>query len=111
MITGPWHGSLPSQPTFSTAPVHHIVIGLDMESVCVLFEFRIHKLAGEWRVWCGFPLKSFKTKREAVSWCKRAAKSFHDGRKAATINDDGTPNLTPEYEVAVSLKQLLIACE
>jgi hypothetical protein len=84
---------------------------LTMETVCVLFEFQIYKSSGEWHVSCGFPLKQFKTKREAVSWCKRAARAFHYQKNAATIDDDGTPNLTPEYEVAAKLKQLLMACE
>jgi hypothetical protein len=82
-----------------------------MESVCALFEFRIHKMMGEWHVWCGFPLKQFRTKREAVSWCKRAAKAFHDGRDAARVSDDGSFELTPQYEVAARLKQLLMECE
>lgn len=79
-----------------------------METACPLLEFRVHKMAGKWHVWMGFSLKEFSTKREAVSWCKRAAKEFHKRTNDYSMNDDGTFHLSPEYEVVARLKQLLL---
>jgi hypothetical protein len=82
-----------------------------MEKVCALFEFRVFKMMGEWHVTCGFPLKKFKTKREAVSWCKRAAKAFRNKREDVRVDCDGNLLTNAEYCVAARLKNILMGFE